>query len=121
MNFYPDHLYVNFDGAGSQSASVSQATTPHGTLTRNHVVNMHQDQLANGNVPSSPRSALRSASGHTIRNGRTNSVTALSERSVTGASSSSYNGERLLPNNNKTPSAERIPLVNGSAAKEGLS
>lgn len=117
MNFYPEHLYVNFDGNNSQSAST--ATTPHGTLTRNHITNMQNHHGNNGHVPSSPRNAFRSPSGHTLRTGRTNSVTALSERSVTGASSCSYNTERsglLLNNDNsKQGTLDRAKLHRGNS------
>ena len=90
MNFYPDHLYVNFDG--SNSSAVSNATTPHGTLTRNHVnnVKMTPHDHPNGMTSNTPRNTLRSHSQHSMANGRTNSIVGLSERSVTGASVKSF-------------------------------
>ena len=89
MNFYPDHLYVNFDG--SNSSAVSNATTPHGTLTRNHVnsIKMVPHDHPNG-MSNTPRNHLRSNSQQSMPSGRTNSVVGLSERSVTGASVNSF-------------------------------
>ena len=89
MNFYPDNLYVNFDGNNSAAASAS--TTPHGTLTRMHVnnVKMNQNNDLHGNgmvTPGTSRAKLKSSSQHSFHNGRTNSVTGLSERSMTGGS-----------------------------------
>ena len=89
MNFYPDHLYVNFDG--SNSSAPSNVTTPHGTLTRNHVNNVKMAPRDHPNgIANTPRSTLRSHSQHSMPNGRTNSVVGLSERSVTGASVKSF-------------------------------
>lgn len=114
MNFYPDHLYVNFDG--SNSSAVSTATTPHGTLTRNHInsVNNKPSNMvdnhsgggtlgSNHHVQQTPRSKLRSPSNHSMPSGRTNSVPALSERSLTGASNHSFHA-------NQHPS-ERVGLL----------
>ena len=105
MNFYPDHLYVNFDG--SNSSAVSTATTPHGTLTRNHINNINNkphnmvDNHSGGGtlgsnhlIQQTPRSKLRSPSNHSMPSGRTNSVPALSERSLTGASNHSFHANQ---------------------------
>ena len=128
MNFYPDHLYVNFDG--TSSSAMSNATTPHATLTRTHVnaVKMNNQPgadhhnshhvIGNGSSgtlpvgaggPGTPRSKLRSPSQHSMPSGRTSSVVALSERSVTGASSTSYH-----TGNNVHPS-ERVGLLSASS------
>jgi hypothetical protein len=89
MNFYPDNLYVNFDG--NNSSATSTTTTPHGTLTRMHVNNVKMNPMSDhhGNgitTPGMSRAKLKSPSQHSFHNGRTSSVTALSERSMTGGS-----------------------------------
>ena len=102
MNFYQDHLYVNFDINGSSHSTIqSPGTTPHCSLGRNRdrINNslhngLHGDQIK-------PRT-LRNNSHNDIISGRTSSVSALSERSLTGMSSVSgisRNSERanLVP------------------------
>lgn len=109
MNFYPDHLYVNFDGS---SSAMSSSTTPHGTLTRNLVnnVKLNNEQYPNGSINNmnTPRSKTRSSSQQSMPTGRTSSVAALSERSVTGASTTSAYHVGGHP-------SERVALLNSTS------